>query len=132
MKPQHREVASVVGFETIATGRVRSRADGVVVLQAGSAELRAADSGGDEFYVCIRGEDITLEKGRAEQSSARNHLKGVVREIVPSGILMRVTVDVGFDLVALITRQAIEDLSLINGSEVFAVFKASAVHLIRK
>jgi molybdate transport system ATP-binding protein len=131
-KPQHREVASAVGVETMVTGRVQSRANGVVVLAVGSTQLFAADSDGDEFHVCIRGEDITLEKGRAEQSSARNHLKGVVREVMASGILMKVVVDVGFSLVALVTRQAVQDLSLSPGAQVFAVFKASAVHLIRK
>jgi molybdopterin-binding protein len=43
-----------------------------------------------------------------------------------------VTVDVGFDLVALLTRPAIEDMRLRPGSEVFAAFKAAAVHLIPK
>jgi len=132
MKPQHREVASAVGVETVVTGRVKSRADGIVVLQVGSAQVLAAASDGDEFYVCIRGEDITLEKGRAEQSSARNHLKGIVQDVVPSGILMKVVVDVGFALVALVTRQAVADLGLSTGVEVFAVLKASAVHLIRR
>jgi molybdate transport system ATP-binding protein len=131
-KPQHREVATVAGVDTVVTGRVRSRTDGIVVLWVGTTELFAADCEGDEFHVCIRGEDITLEKGRAEQSSARNHLMGIVREITPSGILMRVLVDVGFQLVALVTRQAVEDLSLSAGIRVTAVFKASAVHLIRK
>jgi molybdate transport system ATP-binding protein len=131
-RPQHREVASAVGVETVVTGRVKSRANGVVVLNVGAAELFAADSEGEQFHVCIRGEDVTLEKGRAEQSSARNHLRGTVREIAPSGILTKVLVDVGFDLVALVTRQAVEDLGLTPGSQVYGVFKASAVHLIRK
>ena len=48
------------------------------------------------------------------------------------GVLTRVIVDVGFELVALVTRQATEDLQLAVGSDVFAVFKASAVHLIVK
>src|SRR5207302_6440084 len=84
------------------------------------------------FYVCIRGEDVTLEKGRAEQSSARNHLRGTIREIAPAGILTKVMIDAGFELVALVTRQAAADLELKKGSEIFAVFKASAVHLIPK
>jgi molybdopterin-binding protein len=102
------------------------------MLQVGSGELAAADPGGADidFYVCIRGEDVTLERGRAEQSSARNHLRGKVAEIVPAGVLTKVIVDVGFDLVALVTRQAVADLELIKGADVFAVFKASAVHLI--
>ena len=85
-----------------------------------------------DFYVCIRGEDVTLEKGRAEQSSARNHLQGKVADIAPAGVLTKVSIDVGFNLVALVTRQAAADLELVKGSDVFAVFKASAVHLIPK
>jgi molybdate transport system ATP-binding protein len=131
-RPQHREVAAVVGVETVAAGHVEHRESGVALLQVGSAKLVSADPGGDEkdFYVCIRGEDVTLEKGRAEQSSARNHLNGTVKEIVPAGVLTKVIVDVGFELVALVTRQAVSDLELVKGSTIFAVFKASAVHLI--
>ncbi len=131
-RPQHREVAAAVGVETVAAGRIHDREGGVASLQVGSTKLVAADPGGKEmeFYVCIRGEDVTLEKGRAEQSSARNHLRGTVTEIAPAGILTKVIVDVGFELVALVTRQAVADLELVKGSPVFAVFKASAVHLI--
>ena len=131
-RPLHREVAAAVGVETVVAGRVKRRETGVVVLEVGSGELAAADPGnGDsDFYVCIRGEDVTIERGRAEQSSARNHLRGKILDAAPAGVLMKVTVDVGFELVALVTRQAIADLELVKGLEVFAVFKASAVHLI--
>jgi molybdate transport system ATP-binding protein len=131
-RPQHREVASIVGVETVVTGRAKSRSSGVVLLEVGRAELFAADQEGSEFHVCIRAEDVTLEKGRAELSSARNHMKGTVRDVSAAGILMKVVVDVGFDLIALVTRQAVEDLSLSRGMDVYAVFKASAVHLIPK
>ena len=102
------------------------------LIEAGSANLVAADPGGGavDFYVSIRGEDVTLEKTRAEQSSARNHLRGHITDIIPAGVLTKVIVDVGFELTALVTRQAIADLGLEKGSEVFGVFKASAVHLI--
>jgi molybdate transport system ATP-binding protein len=131
-RPQHPEVAAAVGVETVVTGRIRRREGGVAFLDVGSAQLAAADPGGDEvdFYVCIRGEDVTLEKGRAEQSSARNHLRGRVADIVLAGALMKVTINVGFELVGLVTRQAAADLELAKGVEIFAVFKASAVHLI--
>jgi len=133
-RPQHREVAEAVGVETMVHGRIQRRESGIALLQVGSAELAAADPGGSntDFYVCIRGEDVTLEKGKAEQSSARNHLRGAVAAITPAGVLTKVMVDVGFELVALVTRQAVADLGLKQGDEVFAVFKASAVHLISR
>jgi molybdate transport system ATP-binding protein len=131
-RPQHTDVAAAVGMETVAAGSVISRSDGSVTLRVGSAELIAADPQDNlmDYFVCIRGENVTLETGRAGQSSARNHIPGVVREIAPAGSLWKVTVDVGCEVVALVTRQAVEDLSLTRGTHVYAAFKASAVHLI--
>jgi molybdopterin-binding protein len=98
----------------------------------GNAELYAADPGDNqtEYFACIRGESVILEKGRPDQSSARNHLDGRVVDITPMGTLVRVTIDVGFTVVALLTRQGMADLELSKGSAIVAVFKASAVHLI--
>lgn len=131
-KPQHAEVAAAVGMENVVVGTVLRRAGGSVTLQVGLAEFIAVDpqDGKSEYFVCIRGENIALETDRAGQSSARNHLQGFIREVVPAGTLWRVTLDVGCELVALVTRQALDDMGLTAGREVFAVFKASAVHLI--
>ena len=46
------------------------------------------------------------------------------------GPIERVTVDCGFPLVALITRQAREEMALYPGGSVVAVVKATAVHLV--
>ena len=98
----------------------------------GSTQLEAIDLGSEaqDFWVCIRGEDVTLETGSATSSSARNRLAGRVEALVPKGLLTKVVLDVGFPLVALVTRQSAIDLELVPGRSVFAVFKASIVHLI--
>jgi molybdopterin-binding protein len=113
---------------------VKVRNADVVVLEVGHAELYAVDprDGHSGYFVCIRGENVTLETGRAGLSSARNHLQGKVVEILPAGSLLKVIVNVGFDLSALVTRQAVADMALEQGTEVVASFKASAVHLIPK
>jgi len=131
-RPQHPEVASAVGIETVAVGLVKERAGGAVVMNVGGAELVAVDpdDGRSQYFVCIRGENITLETEQAGKSSARNHLLGRVTGMSPTGPLLKVTVDAGFEAVALVTRQAVADMGLRPGSEVFVVFKASAVHLI--
>ncbi|HLQ79435.1 MAG TPA: ABC transporter ATP-binding protein [Terriglobia bacterium] len=131
-RPQHAEVAAAVGMENLVKGHVKERGDGVVRLQVGRAELYAPDPQRDhaEFFVCIRGENVMLETGTRGQSSARNHLSGKVVEIASAGSLLKVTVDVGFEIAALVTRQAVADMRLEHGAEVAAVFKASAVHLI--
>ena len=131
-RPALREVAAAVGVDTIVQGRVVERDGGVVRLRVGTAELIGVDPGGQEtsFWVCIRGEDVTLEQGLALRSSARNHLSGHVKDLLPQGTLTKVVLDVGFELVALVTRQASQDLDLAPGVPVSAVCKASIVHLI--
>lgn len=131
-KPIHREVATAVGVETVAVGRVTKKESGVLNLKVGKAQLVAVDHGAVEkdCYVCIRGEDVTLERGPLVQSSARNRLSGQVTAVIPTGVLTKIILDVGFELVSLITRQAAEVLNLSSGSQVTAVFKASNVHLI--
>lgn len=133
-RPRHAEVAAAVGMETLVSGTALGREAGSLRIRVERAELIAADpqDGQTAYFVGIRGENVTLEMGRTGQSSARNHLHGVVKDITPAGALWRVTVDVGFDLVALLTKPAIDDMHLRTGSEVFAAFKAAAVHLIPK
>jgi molybdate transport system ATP-binding protein len=131
-KPTHPEVAAAVGIETIVAGTVIERRDGLLLLRVGAAEIHAADPGDNEstYFVCIRPENVILEKGRSGATSARNRLEGRVVEIAPLGAVFRVTINAGFTLDSLVTREAIADMSLVRGAAVSAVFKASAVHLI--
>ena len=71
-----------------------------------------------------------MKRALPEPAAPANHLPGRVREIVPTGVLTKVIVDVGFGLVSLVTRQAAEDLDLFPGAKILAAFKASIVHLI--
>lgn len=131
-RPVNAEVAAVVGVETVVTGRVVERKDDLVALDVGGVRLWAVEASGrgEEFYLCIRAEDVTLEMGTRPSSSARNHLAGRVTEIRPAGPVSRITINCGFGLSALVTRQAVQDLGLAPGVLVTATVKASAVHLI--
>jgi molybdopterin-binding protein len=131
-RPETVEVAAAVGVETILPCRVEQRSDGIVLLESGGLHIHAVDpdTAETEYYACLRGEDVTLEKGASARTSARNHLTGTVGEIVPSGPVLRVVVDVGLPISALVTRPAAEMLALAPGDAVTVQFKASAVHLI--
>ena len=63
-------------------------------------------------------------------ASERNHLIGTVSEIVPHRVIVHVKVECGFSLVAMITRGALEPLSLNVGSLVTAARNAGAMHLV--
>ena len=64
-----------------------------------------------------------------EQMSARNHFRGVVRDVKIEGLLAQVELDVTEParVVAIITRDAAEELGLTPGMPASAVVKATSV-----
>src|SRR5207247_11295226 len=128
------EVARFVGVETIVTGRVRARDGGGTVVEVAGRKREIAARGrpGDLVRLGIRPEDVTLTlpTEHAPLSSARNHLTGTIRHLVPSAPATRVVVDVGFPLVATVTARSAADLGLAGGLPITAVLKASAAHPI--
>lgn len=80
-------------------------------------------------HAVIRAEEVVLARTQTV-SSARNHYLGTVAEVASYGSYARVTVLVkGVPLVAMLTIPSLQDLELARGVEVYASFKAFAVHL---
>lgn len=132
--PVDEEIAAFVGVENIIPGRVLSVVDGLgaVEVAAGVVETATQLEAGAEVLVCLRPEDVVLsrEADAYPSLSARNHVRATVGRVRSTGPYVRVEIDAGFPLVALVTKQSREDLSLEPGASVFATFKATAVHLI--
>jgi molybdopterin-binding protein len=133
--PVSEVVARFVGVETILDCRVAEFDGEVAVLEVGDQRIEVAQPAapGESVRVCLRPEDVTLlapEPG-TRQSSARNRLTGRVLRLVPSGAHLRVNVDCGFVLAALVTHRSAEALRLGEGVLVTAQFKATAPHLLR-
>ena len=61
--------------------------------------------------------------------SARNVLKGKVKEITPGAVNSEVTIELpgGLEMVSVITKSSAETLGLKKGTPVYAVVKASNV-----
>ena len=60
--------------------------------------------------------------------SARNVLKGTVKQITPGAVNTEVVIDVnGTEVVSIITKSSAEKLGLAVGKEAYAVVKASNV-----
>jgi molybdopterin-binding protein len=95
--------------------------------------LAAGDTEPGPGYAVIRAEEIVLslaDGGKGARSSARNSFRGRVVESVTLGALTRVTVDIGGQsLTAVLTTSSARELALAPGSEAYASFKATAVHL---
>ena len=78
--------------------------------------------------------EIARLKGDApEHLSARNHFRGVIRSVRVEGLLAQVEIDVTEPTVcvAIITRDAVEELGLEVGAEAAAVVKATSVMVER-
>jgi len=68
---------------------------------------------------------------RPERLSARNRFPGIVRDIRMDGLMAQVEIEVTepVRVVAVVTRDAVEDLGLTRGAHVNAVVKSTSVML---
>jgi tungstate transport system ATP-binding protein len=128
-------VASFVGVETILTGKVIKKNGGTFVASISGKEIEAVGEVclGETVVLCIRPENVTLStQPLREATSARNVFAGKILKIAPLGPYQKIQLDCRFPLVAYVTNHSLEELSLAEGKEVKASFKATAVTVIRK
>ncbi len=123
-RPASPFVADFVGMKNLYAVHFNGS---TAVVDGLSLELGCPDLSG-KGYVAIRPEDIVLSR-EPLASSIRNSLQGTVRAVRPLGFHYEVEVLVGqVPFKALITKQALFDLQLHEGSETVVSFKATAVH----
>lgn len=149
-EPASPYIAEFLGAENVLAGTVHHLRDVAPDWAAGAAdvsdvgargkhaiEFRAGpltlytvgDAGEGPAYAVIRAEEILLST-EPHPSSARNVFRGRIIEVASSGALTRVTVEVhDTPLIAALTTRSAEELALSSGTEVWASFKAMAVHL---
>jgi len=123
--PRHRtytasEAAAALGIsvDTLRrwdrAGRIRTRRDAANRRIITSAEV------------------ARLRGGEPHELSALNRLRGTVRRIEAEGLLAQVELDAGpFRVVAVVTREAVEELGLEPGAPATAIVKATSVMLER-
>lgn len=130
--PASEEIAKFVGMENILEGIVTSNNDCLANVKVAGQIVEGVSScqPGGAVNVFIRPEDITLSLAKSS-SSARNVFTGKITSMIPSGPLVRVSLDCGgIPLLALITRMSAEELNLQIGKNVYASFKAAAIHIM--
>jgi molybdopterin-binding protein len=82
----------------------------------------------------VRGTEVErLRAQPADELSARNRFRGVVRSVEVDGFLARVEIDVVAParVVAIITREAVEELELKPGAAATAIVKSTSVMVER-
>jgi molybdate transport system ATP-binding protein len=125
-------VARITGVDTVEPARILAVTEGLATVAVGQTQLVALAHGMDagESYISVRAEDVILERGTGAPSSARNRLPGEIRTMMREGPMVRITLDCGFRLTALITHQACLAMDLREGDRVTALVKAPAIQLI--
>ena len=133
--PVNEFVASFVGVETILSGSVIKQNGGTFITSVEGQEIEVVGEVhlGETVVLCIRPENVTLSIHLSKESiSARKVFQGRIVKITPLGFYQKVQLNCGFLLVAYITNHSLEELSLVEGKEVRASFKATAVTVMRR
>jgi tungstate transport system ATP-binding protein len=134
--PANELVAQFFGVETILSGKVKESNSGSFVALVGPHDVEAAGEAlpGEEVVLCIRPENVTISTLplHRENLSARNLFPGTIRRVTLLGHTVRLGMDCGFPLSAYVTRHSLTNLRLQEGTKVYAHFKATAIHVIRK
>ena len=133
-RPANLAVAHIAGTETVLPARVLKVADGIVTVAVGDVKLVAVAVGfpadATETHICIRADDVMLVADALPQASARNRFSATVVSVERDGPLLRVELDCGFLLKALLTPQAAAEMKLKPRAAVGVLIKAPQIHLI--
>ena len=78
-----------------------------------------------EAFLTIKPEEVIISN-HFQSSSSRNHFNGKITDIAPAKLGIEVSVDIGYDMVVIVSFDALSSLGLEIGKEVWIDFKASA------
>jgi molybdate transport system ATP-binding protein len=131
-RPFNADAAKLVGMETLLPGSIISSEGELVTVKIKDVTLTALAPASDarEVFVCIRGEEVILQRNVPVPSSVRNRIAARITGLRHEASLVRVELDAGFPLSALITRPACAELELREGDRIMALIKTPAVHLV--
>ena len=131
--PASMQVAEFVGVENILPGTIAGEENELAIINVNGVEIQAITdlAQGENVHVMIRPEDITFTRTR-DSSSARNVFEGRINKIIPLGPLTRVEIDCGISLLGVITTRSASEMELTTGSKLYASFKATAIHVIKR
>ena len=131
--PASTRVAEFVGVVNILPGTITGKEDDLAIINVNGVEIQAITelARGENVHVMIRPEDITFTRTR-ETSSARNTFEGRTSRVIPLGPLTRVELDCGMPLLGVVTTRSASEMKLMTGSMLYASFKATAIHVIKR
>lgn len=133
--PKNSFIASFVGMECMLPARILS-GDGngfVADVKRGTIEGVGDFQTGDRVTLCIRPENVALSiRTEKNETSVRNLFAARIISVIPLGPFYKVELDCGFPLTSFVTAASVRQLALQEGGKIFASFKATSVHAVRR
>lgn len=132
--PKSEFVARFTGIRNVFKGRLSPAQNSVSRFDCGALAFsiavdgRPGPAGG---CAILRSEDVTLSRTPTD-TSARNCFSGVVTDVAGARLGAEVTVDIGAEVVALVTPESVERLGVRRGQQLWVSFKATAVRFIEE
>ena len=134
-RPSDPAIARFLGLENVLKGRITGQTPDGVVVDVHGVRLQAAldrpAPPSPEVWIVFAPEQVELRAiDDVSRSSPRNLLPATVVSVLPREGRVEIALDVGFPLVAAVTRAAVDELGLVAGASVRVVLKATALHVV--
>ncbi|MFF3849748.1 molybdopterin-binding protein [Streptomyces sp. NPDC002328] len=124
-------VTAVAPGEVMATVGIRltgGQSVTAAITREAVTELGLAP--GSAVRALVKATEVAVATGPVERLSIRNRLPGTVTDVAVGGAMASVRLSIeGGELLAVITREAVEDLTLTTGTEAVALIKSTEVSL---
>lgn len=115
-------------FEAIVKDNGQDSGTGAILLNGLEIEVPVFNAKiGSKATASIRAADIIISNHLPKGLSARNVLKGIVKEVVDSTSRPVIYVDVGTMMIVEITSRSLAELGIELGSEVHLIIKANSI-----
>jgi tungstate transport system ATP-binding protein len=132
--PASEEIANFVEAGNILHGVVAAQSEGLAIVRVGEVEIQVCTELpiGSRVILLMPYDDVTvaLPSAVAVTTSARNRFPGKVVKLFRMGSQVRVSVNCGIQIIALITRKSAEEMKLEEGMEVVAMIKAVSINVL--
>lgn len=125
--PKSEFVAHFIGTKNFFKGNLKTipQSDLKEFSASGINIFCLTDVEDGEAFLTIQPEEISIST-ETEKGSSRNHSKGKIIDIAPAKIGFEVIVNIGAELIALVSGDSKNELKLKLGKEVWVNFKASS------
>jgi len=138
--PRSEFVARFIGIRNCFSGCLDVSGDGASYdgdcvmsrfVTGGMTFLLLTEASSGVGYLAFRSEDIKVSLSR-EDSRSQNCFKGTVIDIAPARLGSELTIDIGVEVTALVSRESMERLEVARGKEVWVSLDSSDMQYIAK